>query len=180
MPRPYGIMSLWDNEFFGHSLIEAAKLIGKTPEDLKDPLDNMRGAAALLKQLYEKTPKPEGSTDDELESWRNAIAEYSGIPEPDLKHQHAFDVYHHLSEGYDQYGIKFDEVPNLKLDMMHAEVKKIKEAEKIKREAKFKEEDRDAAGLGPVIRDDEPTKVSTRLADVGAQKLFNRPCGRKS
>ena len=31
MPRPYGIMSLWDNEYFGHSLIDAAKLIGKDP-----------------------------------------------------------------------------------------------------------------------------------------------------
>ena len=43
MPRPYGIMSLWDNEYFGHSLIEAAALIGKTPEELKeDPLQNIR------------------------------------------------------------------------------------------------------------------------------------------
>ena len=50
----------------------------------------------------------------ELESWRYAMAEYCGIPEPDLKHQHAFDVYQHLAEGYDQYGIKFDEVPGLK------------------------------------------------------------------
>src|ERR1043166_6656755 len=29
MPRPYGIMSLGDNQYFGHSLNEAAKLIGK-------------------------------------------------------------------------------------------------------------------------------------------------------
>src|SRR6266478_5306122 len=29
MPRPFGIMSLWDNQYFGHSLLEAAKLIGK-------------------------------------------------------------------------------------------------------------------------------------------------------
>lgn len=169
MPRPYGIMSLWDNEYFGHSLIDAAKLIGKTPEDLKkDPLDNMRGAAALLKQIYDKTPKPADSTPEELESWRYAIAEYSGIPEPDLKHQHAFDVYHHLSEGYDQYGIKLQKVPGLKLDQMYAEVKKIKEEERIKREAKYTEEDRDGAGLGPVIRSDEPAKPSTRLANAAS------------
>src|SRR5689334_16621837 len=31
MPRPYGIMSLWDNSFFGHSLLDAAQLIGKDP-----------------------------------------------------------------------------------------------------------------------------------------------------
>src|ERR1035438_2184765 len=32
MPRPYGIMSLWDNEYFGHSLLEAAALIGQSPD----------------------------------------------------------------------------------------------------------------------------------------------------
>src|SRR3989442_12303411 len=29
MPRPYGIMSVMDTEFFRHSLIEAARVIGK-------------------------------------------------------------------------------------------------------------------------------------------------------
>lgn len=165
MPRPYGIMSLWDNEFFGHSLITAAKLIGKTPEDLKkDPLDNMRGAAALLRKLYDENEKPEGTKESDLESWRYAMAEYCGIPEPDLKHQHAFDVYHHLSEGYDQYGIKFDEVSGLNLDEMYAEVKKIKDEEQKKRAAKFSDEDRDAAGLGPVIRNDEPPQVASASA----------------
>jgi len=171
MPRPYGIMSLWDNEFFGHSLIEAAKLIGKTPEDLKnDPLENMRGAAALLRKLYEQTPKPEGTTESELESWRYAMAEYSGIPEPDLKHQHAFDVYHHLSEGYDEYGIKFDEVPGLKLDQMYTEVKKIKDEEQKKREAKYGKEDQEAAGLGPVIRNDESAQTAAHSSDSDAKK----------
>jgi len=164
MPRPYGIMSLWDNEYFGHSLNDAAKLIGKTPEDLKkDPLDNMRGAAALLRQIYDKTAKPEGTTDSELESWRYAMAEYCGIPEPDLKNQHAFDVYQHLSEGYNQYGIKFDAVPGLKMDQMYADVKKIKDEEQKKREAKYTDEDRDAAGLGPVIRNDGSAKATAPL-----------------
>jgi len=59
MPRPYGIMSLWDNEYFGHGLLDAAKLIGQDPEVLKtDPFQNMRGAAALLRKLYESTPSP--------------------------------------------------------------------------------------------------------------------------
>lgn len=153
MPRPYGIMSLWDNEFFGHSLVEAAKLIGKTPDDLKkDPLDNMRGAAALLRQIYDKTPKPDGTTESELESWRYAMAEYCGIPEPDLKQQHAFDVYQHLSQGYNQYGINLKPVPGLKLDEMYADVKKVKDEEQKKREAKYAAEEQNASGPGPVIR----------------------------
>jgi hypothetical protein len=175
MPRPYGIMSLWDNDFFGHSLIEAAKLIGKTPDDLKnDPLDNMRGAAALLRKFYEQTEKPAGTTEADLESWRYAIAEYCGIPEADLKHQHAFDVYHHLSEGYDQYGIKFDEVPDLNLDEMYAEVKQIKDEERKKREALYSDEDREAAGLGPVIRDEAPMKLAS-LSDSNAKKDLATP-----
>ncbi len=152
-PRPYGIMSLWDNEFFGHSLIEAAKLIGKTPEDLKkDPFDNMRGGAALLRKIYDQTEKPPGTREGELESWRYAIAEYSGIPEPDFKHQHALEVYRHLAAGYDQYGIKLPKVPNLKLPPMFAEVKKIKDEEERKRAEKFSAEDQRTAGLGPVVR----------------------------
>src|SRR5512142_866773 len=35
MPRPYGIMSLWDNQYFGHSLRQAAALIDKDPSVLK-------------------------------------------------------------------------------------------------------------------------------------------------
>src|ERR1041384_7881304 len=80
MPRPYGIMSLWDNEHFGHSLIEAAKLIGKTPDELKeDPELNIRGGAALLKKFYDENPKPDFAKGDEIESWYNAIIKYCGI-----------------------------------------------------------------------------------------------------
>src|SRR2546421_3636555 len=64
MPRPYGIMSLWDNSFLGHSLPEAAKMIGKDVEELKqDPLQNMRGAAALLRKIHDGIPKPDGTTE---------------------------------------------------------------------------------------------------------------------
>jgi hypothetical protein len=85
MPRPYGIMSLWDNQYFGHSLLEAAALIGKTPDELKqDALQNIRGGAALLRKLYDENPKPEGTTEADIESWRYAIRKYCGIPEPDL------------------------------------------------------------------------------------------------
>src|SRR4051794_35942583 len=54
-PRGYGVMFLQDNDHFGHSLQDAAKLIGKTPEELKnDPELNIRGAAALLKKIYDE------------------------------------------------------------------------------------------------------------------------------
>jgi len=112
MPRPYGIMSLWDNQYFGHSLLEAAALIGKTPDELKqDAFQNIRGGAALLRTLYDENPKPEGTTETDIESWRYAIRKYCGIPEPDLNARHALDVYVFMSKGYHQYGIEWDARP---------------------------------------------------------------------
>lgn len=141
MPRPYGIMSLWDNEFFGHSLVDAAKLIGKDPEELKrDPLQNMRGAAALLRKFYEENEKPKYAKDGSLESWKYAIVKYCGIPEPDLSHSHAWDVYDFLSQGYDQYGIKLPQVPDLDLKPLWEETKAIKEEQRKINEAKWRAE----------------------------------------
>ena len=146
MPPPYGIMSLWDNEYFGHSLIDAAQLIGKTPEELKsDPLQNIRGAAALLKKIYSENPLPDGTHHDELESWFNAIVKYCGIPEDDLSHRHALDVYDYLQEGYDQYGMELEPHRNLKLEPMRAAVRKIAEEERRKQ----------IAAMSPCILTDE-------------------------
>jgi len=135
MPRPYGIMSLWDNPFFGHSLVEAATLIGKTPEELKiDPLLNIRGAAAWLRQLYDQNPKPAGTTAADIESWREAIRKYCGIPEPDLSAQHALKVYTFINQGYHQFGIEWDGRP-VNLDPIRAETSRIVREERARRAA---------------------------------------------
>lgn len=135
MPRPYGIMSLWDNKYFGHSLLEAAALIGKTPEELKnDPYQNIRGGAALLRQHYDANPKPEGTTEADIESWRYAIRKYCGIPEPDLNARHALDVYVFMSQGYHQYGIEWDGRP-VNLDPIREETRRIVAEEEAKQAA---------------------------------------------
>jgi hypothetical protein len=135
MPRPFGIMSLWDNEFFGHTLMEAAALIGKTPEELKeDAYQNMRGGAALLRKIYDETPKPGGTTDADIESWRYAIRKYCGIPEPDLNALHALDVYLFMNKGYHQYGLEWDAHP-VNLEPMREDTKRIVAEEKAKKEA---------------------------------------------
>ena len=60
-------MFLQDNDHFGHSLQEAAKLIGKTPGRIEgSPELNIRGAAALLKKLYDENPKPDFAKPDEM------------------------------------------------------------------------------------------------------------------
>ena len=133
MPRPYGIMSLWDNQYFGHSLIEAAKLIGKDPEELKrDPLQNIRGAAALLRTLYDSTPRPDASSEAQIESWRYAIRKYCGIPEPDLNARHALDVYTFMSKGYHDFGIEWEARP-VNLEPIREETRRIIEEEQKKR-----------------------------------------------
>lgn len=149
MPRPYGIMSLWDNEHFGHSLVDAAKLIGKDPDELKiDPYQNMRGAAALLKKIYGETARPDGTSEQDIESWRYAIAKYCGIPEAELHHRHALEVYEFMNKGYHQYGIEWDAHP-VNLGPMREEVKRIVAEENRKREARFSNDPRFMAANGP-------------------------------
>ncbi|MGZ4987913.1 MAG: hypothetical protein ACXWBP_07725 [Limisphaerales bacterium] len=105
-PRGYGVMFLQDNDHFGHSLVEAAKLIGKTPDELKDdPELNIRGAAALLKKLYADNPKPDFAKPEQIESWYNAVIKYCGIPQPFLSHSHALNCYVYMSKGYSEYGM---------------------------------------------------------------------------
>lgn len=138
MPRPYGIMSLWDNQYFGHSLIEAAALLGELPETLKkNPYTNIRGAAALLKHIYDTNQRPEGTVESEIASWRNAIAVYSGLPQPELNQQHALDIYEHISKGYHQYGIEWSGQP-INLEPIRAAVKTIQERERLHSQSKTK------------------------------------------
>ena len=135
MPRPYGIMSLWDNQYFGHSLLEAATLIGKQPEELKqDPLLNIRGAAAWLRKLYDANPKPADTSTEDIESWRYAVRKYCGIPEPDLNARHALEVYVFMSRGYHQYGIEWDARP-VNLDPIRAETSRIVQEESARKAA---------------------------------------------
>ena len=137
MPRPYGIMSLWDNPYFGHSLLEAAALIGQTPDTLKqDAYQNIRGGAALLRKIYDANAKLDGTAEADIESWYNAIRIYCGIPEPDLNARHALKVYLFISQGYHQYGIEWDARP-VNLEPIRAETRRIVAEELAKRKAKL-------------------------------------------
>jgi|GEM_PF-322816 len=173
MPRPYGVMSLWDNDYFGHSLVDAAKLIGKTPDDLKkDPELNIRGAAALLKQLYGENAKPEGTTADDIESWRNAVVKYSGIPEKDLSNRHGLDVYDFMNQGYDQYGMHWKAHP-VNMAPMRAEVKKIVDEERKKKIAAMTPEE--LAGLDESERPKAATNGQTQAtSDPGKTAKANK------
>jgi len=125
-PRGYGVMFLQDNDYFGHSLVEGAHLIGKTPDELKeDPELNIRGAAALLKKLYDENPKPDFAKPEQIESWYNAVIKYCGIPEAWLSHQHAFHCYVFMSKGYNQYGMYW-KAHSVNLAPMQADVTRLR------------------------------------------------------
>jgi hypothetical protein len=157
-------MSLWDNEYFGHSLTEAAALVGKTPEELKqDPYQNIRGGAALLRKIYEATPKPASTTEADIESWRYAIRKYCGIPEPDLNARHALDVYVFMNQGYHQYGIEWDARP-VNLEPIREETRKIVAEEKAKREARMAASSNVVAEPTPQLSADSKTAPLVPLA----------------
>jgi hypothetical protein len=138
MPHAYGIMSLWDNPYFGHGLQQAASLIGQDAGVLKtDVFQNMRGGAALLRQIYDQTPKPADAPDEsQIESWRKAIAKYTGIPQPELREQHALRVYEYMNEGYHQYGFEWNKHP-VNLGPMKDDVARITAAARARWETKM-------------------------------------------
>lgn len=107
LPRTYGIMGLWDNSYFGYTITKAARLIGKDPEELKfTPQNNIRGAAALLRELFDKNPKFINEESNQIENWCTAIALFSGYPQKEIAYQRAVDIYSLIAKGYDQFGIK--------------------------------------------------------------------------
>jgi N-acetyl-anhydromuramyl-L-alanine amidase AmpD len=107
MPNSYGVMGLRDDDYFGHSLIDAAGLIGRTPEDLKsDPQLNIRGAAALLSLLGRG--RAEAQT---VESWEDAVARYSGIPQTEIAHVYSYDVFNSMREGRDSESYRVEGQP---------------------------------------------------------------------
>jgi len=179
MPHPYGIMSLWDNEYFGHSLTDAANLIGKTPDDLKkDPYQNIRGAAALLKKIYAETPMPEDTTSSDIESWRNAMAKYSGITEEDLSQGHVLQIYVQMSQGYHQYGMEWKGQPVPKLDAMRTEVNKIRAKADAEKKAKMTEwewkQEKPPAGEAPKYHGTVPKDWSAKEAVKSKAKAKHR------
>jgi N-acetyl-anhydromuramyl-L-alanine amidase AmpD len=104
MPAAYGIMGLRNDAWFGHSLLEAALLIGVTPETLKEGVvANVRGAAALLaRSAAAQAIRPDPAR---LETWLHVVASYPGIPQRHLRGLYAREVFKVLAEGYEYGGI---------------------------------------------------------------------------
>ncbi len=104
MPPGFGIMGLHDDNYFGHSLREAAALIRQSPETLlTDTRANIRGAAALLSQYSGRKTRS-----FPLEDWEDAVARYSGIPQRDIAQMYTYEIFTAIRQGResDQFKIK--------------------------------------------------------------------------
>jgi hypothetical protein len=111
MPPSYGVMGLRDDDYFGHSLREAAKLLGLPPDSLKQNfIHNIRGAAALLKIYADSLRKKGIVITNKLEDWKEVVEKYSGIPQPNLAELYAYDVFNVLKNGYEKDGIKIEKL----------------------------------------------------------------------
>ncbi|MFZ4620134.1 MAG: N-acetylmuramoyl-L-alanine amidase [Bacteroidota bacterium] len=127
MPRVYGVMGLWDNEYFGHSLKEAAAMIGRPVQELKEsPLQNIRGGAALLKKYFSEFPKPDGFENGSIEQWQNAVAKFSGFPQEEISAKRGLEVYSVLSNGYHRDRISISQRP-IQIEKIQAIVRQFEE-----------------------------------------------------
>jgi N-acetyl-anhydromuramyl-L-alanine amidase AmpD len=107
-PPAWGVMGLRDDEHFGHSLRDAAALLGRSPEELmRDPQLNIRGAAALLAQYA-----PGLGATDPIEAWEPAVVRLSGIPQPGIAEMHSYDVFNAILSGRaaEQYQVRQREI----------------------------------------------------------------------
>jgi N-acetyl-anhydromuramyl-L-alanine amidase AmpD len=94
-PAAYGVMGLRDDDHFGHSLLDAAALIARTPDELRrDARLNIRGAAALLAQYGAGLTR-----NNAVELWEPAVARLSGIPQPSIAQMHTYDVFKAIVAG---------------------------------------------------------------------------------
>jgi len=104
MPPAYGVMGLRDDDWFGRSLNQAATLIASTPDELRaSAAQNIRGGAALLASIASSMPRRPVSND--LLSWSDVVAHYSGIPQRNVQGDYVYSVYSVLQEGYNDWGI---------------------------------------------------------------------------
>lgn len=93
----YGLMALRKNDLGGDSLALAARLTGKTAQELiADPAASIIGAAAVL-DSYANEAKVDRSQG--IEAWLPAVIKYAGLDEEDSKF-FAMGVYEMLQLGF--------------------------------------------------------------------------------
>ncbi|MCL4540016.1 MAG: Ig-like domain-containing protein [Bacteroidetes bacterium] len=105
-PPLFGVMGLRDDDWFGHSLDSAAKLITLSADSLKDnACQNIRGAAALLSEYRDEANQDSQAVTGDLSSWSSVIARFSGIPQHELAFDFAYNTLQYVQMGVNENGV---------------------------------------------------------------------------
>ena len=121
MPISYGVMGLRNDPYFGFTLNQGAALIRETPATVEsDTRANIRAAAAVLAQYGARKTKA-----FPLEDWAEAVARYSGIPQPAIAEMYSYEVFSAIRQGREGHGYK--------IRQRHVEMEKIYGKEKLKK-----------------------------------------------
>lgn len=119
IPHSYGIMGLRNDDWFGHSLLDAANLIGATPQMLIYNYElNIRGAAALLSKYAIEM----NINKNNLNEWKPVLEKYSGIPQEDVKEFYSFDAFKVLYEGTNTNGVSIKSHVEMNMQQFSEEV----------------------------------------------------------
>ncbi|MBI2419011.1 MAG: Ig-like domain-containing protein [Ignavibacteriales bacterium] len=111
-PSVYGIMGLRNDSWFGYSLKIGASLINRTEQEVIDNVQyNIQAGAAYLAHIAAKHTEITA----DLNSWKRAVEEYSGIPQTDIKEFYSFDVFHGLKNGGDCNGVQLMAHPEINM-----------------------------------------------------------------
>ncbi|MDD5090633.1 MAG: lytic transglycosylase domain-containing protein, partial [Candidatus Wallbacteria bacterium] len=99
--RGWGVMHLVDNDYCS-TLIDAARLIGLDPQQLKDdPRANIRGAAALLSCSANNS----GVSGDNLEDWIGPLKALTGLAGDELQELQVHTYMKALADGISEYNL---------------------------------------------------------------------------
>lgn len=111
-PPLFGVMGLRDDNWFGHSLLQAASLIAEPPETLKSSAyQNIRGSAALLSKYRDEQNQDTTIVTSDLSTWVNVISRFSGIPQNEIALQFAYHVLQIINMGVNENGIVINPEP---------------------------------------------------------------------
>jgi N-acetyl-anhydromuramyl-L-alanine amidase AmpD len=96
-----GLMQLTEREDWKLQS-RAMALTGATKGQLAvDPAANVRGAAAVLRELFDRTQRDEPSLDArQAGDWYRAVSLYLGFTSADAAHEWAADVYRAIAKGF--------------------------------------------------------------------------------
>ncbi len=152
-PPVYGIMGLRNDSWFGHSLLEGAKLIGADPDQVAlNATLNIKAAAALLNSIADSLKIDRSN----LNNWRPVLEEYSGIPQPEIRPFMTFDVFKVLHDGTDLKEIKITQHAEINMMQFSAFVNPQNKEKNVKSTQSIESED-----YPPAVWDPSPNYYST-------------------